>query len=201
MATIPQPPPPPVSPADLFRVSLERYHHMIDAGILIPDDRIELLDGILVTKMPKKSPHRIAANQTRDAVAAVLPPGWHVQVQDPITLDDSEPEPDLAVVRGRPADYPVGHPGPADVALVVEVADTSLARDRDWKKRIYARNGIPAYWIVNLVDRVLEVYTDPSGPVLTPDYGTARFLSATDRADVAVGGTVAGSVAVADLFP
>jgi hypothetical protein len=201
MATIPQSPPPPVTSADLLKLSVEQYHRMVETGVLTTDDRVELLEGLLVSKPMKKPPHVISARLVRDALEAIVPAGWYVAAQDPITLDDSEPEPDLSVVQGNVRTFATRHPGPADVALVVEVADTSLARDRDWKKRIYARNGVAAYWIVNLVDRVLEVYADPSGPVLTPDYGTAKFLTPADRADVAVGGAVAGSVAVADLFP
>jgi hypothetical protein len=203
MTPIPPQPtsPPPVTSADLLRLTLEQYHRMGETGVLTPDHRVELLDGLLVSKPKKKPPHAVATELTRTALAGVIPAGWSVRVQEPITLDDSETEPDLALVPGSPRTYVPRHPFPAEVALVVEVADTSLARDRDWKKRIYARNGIAAYWIVNLVDRVLEVYADPSGPVLTPDYGTAKFLSLTDRADVRIGGTVAGTVAVADLFP
>lgn len=193
--------PPPVTSADLLKLTVEQYHRMGETGVLTPDDRVELLDGLLVSKPMKKPSHVTATRRVRSALEALALTGMHVRTQDPITLDDSEPEPDVTLVHGAEADYTARHPEPAEVALVIEVADTSLARDRDWKKRIYARNGIAVYWIVNLVDRVLEVYADPSGPVLTPDYGTAKFLSPTDRADVMIGGTVAGTVAVADLFP
>ena len=199
--TNPPPTSPPVTPSDLLRLTLDQYHRMGETGVLTPDHRVELLDGLLVSKPMKKRPHVISARLVFDALEAVIPAGWHVAAQDPITLDDSEPEPDVSVVRGDVRTYTSRHPTPADVALVVEVADSSLPRDRDWKKRIYARNALAVYWIVNLVDRVLEVYADPSGPVLTPDYGTAKFLTPADRADVTIGGAVTGSMAVADLFP
>jgi hypothetical protein len=87
------------------------------------------------------------------------------------------------------------------VALVIEVADSTLVRDREWKRRIYARNGIPVYWIVNLIDRQLEVFTEPSGPGPSPDYGTTRVLGAGNQAGIVNGGAVVGAVAVVDLLP
>ena len=83
-------------------------------------------------------------------------------------MDDSEPEPDATVVSGTPRDYTYRHPVPTDISLIVEVADSSLQRDRQQKRRIYARNGIPIYWIVNVVDRVIEVHSSPSGPDRRP---------------------------------
>jgi hypothetical protein len=184
-----------------MRLTLEQYHRMGETGILTPDDRVELLDGMLVTKPMKKSPHVASSQKVRRALDGLPSGTWFVNVQDPITLDDSEPEPDVSLILGPETDYDARHPRPGEIALVVEVSETSLSRDRDWKKRIYARNALPVYWIVNLVDGVLEVYTDPSGPVLTPDYGTARFLNPGDTVDVVVAGTVVGTVPVADLFP
>ena len=183
------------------RITVEHYHRMGEAGLWTPDDRVELLEGLIVDKPMKNPPHTVANGILRRAIDRLAPPGWIVRTQDPITLDDSEPEPDLVLTRGSDRDFLGGHPTPADIALVVEVSETSLSRDREWKKRVYARNGIPVYWIVNLVDRLVEVYTDPSGPVLTPDYATATILGPADAVDVTVAGAVVGSVAVADLLP
>src|SRR5205823_6450881 len=96
--------------------------------------------------------------------------GWHVRQQVPITLDTSEPEPDCCVAAGNRRDFLAHHPGPADVALVVEVADTTLDSDRRVKRPLYAEARIAVYWIVNLEDGQLEVYGDPSGPAAQPDY-------------------------------
>src|SRR4051812_20576168 len=112
---------------DLFRLTVEQYHTMIEAGVLTEDDPVELLEGVLVQKLPKSRAHVAALSRLNRALAAILPPGYFIQMQDPITLSESEPEPDLAVVRGIEDDF-TEHPGPADVALVVEVADTSLRR-------------------------------------------------------------------------
>lgn len=188
---------PPIAVADMWRFTVEQYHQMIETGVLVSGDPCELLDGLVVRKMGKNRPHVIATEHTRAALAAVLPPGWSVAVQEPVTLDTGEPEPDVMVFRGTVDDYPVSHPTPADVPLVVEVAHSSLPRDREWKRRIYARNGIPVYWIVNVDDNVLEVYSDPAGG----DYATVRTLTPADRVDVVLGGTTVGTVAVADLLP
>lgn len=187
--------------SELFKLTVEQYEHMAEVGVLQSDEPIELLEGYLVRKMTKHAPHSASTYKVRVAVERLLSAGWIYRGQDPIRLDDSEPEPDGAVVRGDASSYTTRHPLPAEVALVIEVADSTLTRDREWKRRIYARNGIPVYWIVNLVDRVLEVYTDPSGPGLTPDYGTTRMLGMSDRVDLVVGGAVVGAVAVVELLP
>jgi len=124
---------------------------MIRAGILTPDDPVEMLAGWLVYKMPKNPPHRIATKLALQALEAVVPAGCYVDSQEPITLDDSEPEPDVMVVRGDTRQYRERHPGVDDVVLIVEIADTTIERDRGVKKAVYARAGIPVYWIVNLL--------------------------------------------------
>ena len=188
------------SAPDLYRLTVEQYHRIVEAGALTPDDPVEFLDGYLVAKMSKNPPHAAACRRARQVLERWLPSGWFVAIQDPITLDVSEPEPDLNVIRGTNEDFETRHPGPSDVGLVVEVSDTTLTRDREWKRRIYARNGIPAYWIVNLVDHVLEVYTQPSGPGTSPDYGNVRTLRPGESVELALAGAVAGTVPVAELF-
>ena len=111
----------------LWRMPVERYHAMIRSGVLSDDDRIELLEGVLVEKMSKNPAHRIATRKTGDALRAVLPAGWYVDEQAPVTTADSEPEPDISLMRGSTGDYADRHPGPADVALAVEVADLPSA--------------------------------------------------------------------------
>ena len=124
--------PPPRLPATVptepvWRLTVQQYHDMIREGILTDDDPVELLDGLLVPKMPRNPPHRIATRKTRQRLEACLPSGWYVDSQEPVTLPTSEPEPDVAVVRGSDAQYSDRHPGPADLGLLVEVADTTLA--------------------------------------------------------------------------
>src|SRR6266550_6350338 len=120
--------PPGPSPEPIFRLTVQQYHAMIDAGVLTDDDPVELLEGILVFKMPKKPAHRLALRKLIKAIEKLLPDGYFVQSQEPITLSTSEPEPDAAVIRGRDEDYASRHPGGSDVALVIEVADTTVMR-------------------------------------------------------------------------
>jgi Uma2 family endonuclease len=138
---------------------------------------------------------------TVEALRVAFGPGWLVRAQDPVALDaESEPEPDVAVVPGRPRDYLAEHP--TRPALLVEVAESSLAFDRGHKGSLYARAGLADYWIVNLVDEVLEVYR---GPALdrSAEFGW-RYL---DVQALSPGTTVAPlarpniTVAVADLLP
>lgn len=158
-------------PNDLIlRLSIEQYHAMIQSGILTDDDFVELLEGWLVFKMPKNPPHRATTRLVRTALENILPPGWYVDSQEPITLSNSEPEPDIVVVRGDTRQYLDRHPGAADIGIVIEVSDPTLQRDRTVKKRIYARAGIAFYWIVNLVEEQVEVYSQPLVEVEQPDY-------------------------------
>jgi Uma2 family endonuclease len=146
----------------VHRLSVKQYHLMVSAGILTPDDGVELLEGWLVTQKTKNPPHRIATHNTTACLEAVIPSAWYVDAQEPIVTVDSEPEPDVAVIRGKTEDYATSNPSAALVGLVVEVADVTLLRDRQVKGRIYGRAQIPFYWIVNLVERQLEVYESPS---------------------------------------
>lgn len=185
----------------LYRLSVELYHKMIDAGVFASDERVELIRGLLVKKTPKNAPHRISTHKAQVALSAVLPPGWHAQTQNPIQVAGSEPEPDLAVVRGRPEDYNPGHPAPPNVPLVVEIAESSLPIDRGEKRSLYAEAGIPVYWIVNLVDGVLEVYTDPHGAGEQADYATVQRLGPADPVTISLDGQQIGPIAVRDLLP
>ena len=156
------------APLTLRRWTRVEYDRLVDLGVL-HGEPVELIGGQLVVAEPQGSYHASTLGAAGDALGAVLPPGWLVRVQMPVALDDeSEPEPDLALVPGAWVDYRAGHP--SHPALVVEVAEASLAYDRGDKGSLYARGGIRDYWIVNLVDRVLEVYRDPD-PDPTARYG------------------------------
>ncbi|MBO1346545.1 MAG: Uma2 family endonuclease [Hormoscilla sp. GUM202] len=185
----------------VWRLTVEQYHQMIRSGILSDDDAIELLSGWLIPKMPKNPQHRAATKLTRNALEAIAPDGWYVDSQEPITLDDSELEPDIAIVRGDTRDYLDRHPGARDLSLVVEVADSTRERDRTLKQRLYGRAGIPVYWIVNLVERQLEVYSQPVELPSGPLYQQRQDYSLSDAVEVAIGDRTAGSLRVRDLFP
>ncbi len=187
--------------ASLARFSLASYQRMIETGILTAEDPVELLENYVVLKMPRNPPHDGTIDLLKAALPGRIPAGWLLRVQQTIALADSQPEPDFAIVRGTARSYLTRHPGPADAGLLIEVADSSLLRDRADKGRIYARADIPIYWIVNLVDGRVEVYTQPSGSHVTPAYGVSRFFHVGDAVPLVVDGTVTGTVPVADLLP
>jgi Uma2 family endonuclease len=193
--------PPGVPSEPIWRLSVEQYHEMARAGILTRDDRVELLEGWLVAKMTKHPPHVIATGQIHDALRGIIPDGWYVTKEDPVTTLDSEPEPDLAVIRGTRRDYSVCHPGPHDVALVVEVADTSLPRDQTFKKGIYARAQFPLYWLVNLPEARIEVYSDPRAPSPQADYRQRQDYGPPDAVPLVIDGREVGRLAVRELLP
>ena len=183
------------------RLSVEQYHEMVRLGVLRNAEPVELIDGLLVKKMGKNPPHVISLNRLRDKLLTLIGPRRHLRTQDPVTLDFSEPEPDLAVVRGLVDEFRDAHPGPAHIHLIVEVSDTALADDRGYKLRLYARNRIAEYWIVNLVDDQIEVYTRPSGPADEPRYAECRVFGAGESVPVVLDGKAIGTISVADVLP
>jgi len=147
-------------PLPLWRMPRSRYDQLVEAGIFGPEDRIELLDGLLVSREPQGERHATVVGLVRAALEKAFGGAYHIREEKPIALDEqSEPEPDVVVVPGRLRDYLAAHP--SRPVLVVEVADTSLALDRLRKGGLYARAGIADYWVVNLIDEVLEVYREP----------------------------------------
>jgi Uma2 family endonuclease len=185
----------------IWRLSVEQYHAMIQAGILAEDDPVELLEGWLVTKMPKNPRHSLVTQLVQAALSRSLPAGWHARGQEPVTTEDSEPEPDIVVARGELRQYLDRHPGPQDVALIVEVADSSLQRDRMLKKRLYASAGTPVYWVVNLPELRIEVYSDPSGQVEQPTYRHQHDYGTADAIPVVLDGLEVARIAVRELLP
>jgi len=187
-------------PLRLRRWQRAEYERLVDLGVF-RNEPLELIGGQLVVAEPQGAYHAGVITKVDYALRAVLPPGWIVRLQAPVSLDEeSEPEPDLVVVRGRPGDYLQSHP--ARPLLAVEVAESSLEFDREGKGSLYARAGIEDYWIVNLVDRVLEVYRDPA-PDASAAYGW-RYRSVTRLMPPAVVVPLALAsrrIAVADLLP
>jgi Uma2 family endonuclease len=185
----------------LYRITVDLYDRMVETGVLGEDDALELLGGVLVRKMPKNPRHSTAATRCRRRLEGVLPAGWHVRQEQPVRIPNfDEPEPDAAVVSGGDDAYASRHPGPGEIALIVEVADSSLARDRTEKLLIYARAGIPVYWIINLTRKpgLVEVYTRPTR---TRGYQNQVDYKARDQVPVVIDGQDVGRIAVADLLP
>ena len=148
----------------LKRWSLADYHRLINAGILSPAERVELLDGHIVEMVPQDPPHASTTDESSDYLKVLFAGRAKVRAQLPITIaPNSEPEPDLAVVRVDANRYRDRHPYPADVFLLIEIANTSLSHDRNRKARIYAQAGIIEYWILDLNQRQVLVYRQPEG--------------------------------------
>jgi Uma2 family endonuclease len=187
--------------ASIARFSVARYQKMIEAGILTPDDKVELLENYVVLEMTRNPLHDGTIDIIKAALPGQVPPGWLLRIQQTIVLSDSQPEPDFAVVRGTPRSYLARHPGPADVGLVVEVADASLLRDQRDKTRIYARGGIACYWVVNLVDRRVEVFAQPTGPAPVPAYHSFQLFQPGDALPLVLDGAPVATIPAADLLP
>lgn len=182
------------------RFTVEEYHRLGDACVLTEEDDVELLEGLIVPKMIRKPIHDAMVAAVGKTLSQVLPDGWHLRIQMAMTTSDSEPEPDLAIVRGDERDYLTRHPRPDDVALVVEVAETSLERDRN-KRQIYARAGIACYWIVNLLDSAVEAYSGPSAPGDEPRYLHEQAVRSGESVALEVAGQEIASIAATDLLP
>jgi Uma2 family endonuclease len=176
------------------------YERLVDLGIFV-GERLELLAGQLVLREPQGSSHAAMVGHIGQVLAAAFGPGWHPRLQAPLALDeDSEPEPDVAIVAGTPRDYLGAHPSTA--VLVVEVADSSLRLDRRLKGSLYARAGLPEYWIVNLGDRVLEVCRDPRSAAEAPHDAIYRSTEALrPPATVTPLGAPGARIPVAELLP
>jgi Uma2 family endonuclease len=192
----------PAAPAAmLWRWSVEKYHAMVRCGIIDEDDPVELLDGWIIEKMTKSPLHRTVTGLLREVLQRVMPAGWFVDSQDPVTLAASEPEPDAVLVRGNRLDYLDHHPGPGDVALVAEVPDSGLSRDRVFKKAIYAAAGIAVYWVVNLVDRRVEVYSNYTRSASGADYARCDCYAVGDSVPLCVDGRIVAQIAVGKILP
>ena len=175
------------------RWSHDEYLRIHEAGVLGEGVRTELIDGRIYLKMPQKNAHIIAVQLVFEALQAAFGAGFNLAMGLPMKMEEDSPEPDVRVMRGKIRDYDGREIDAAnDVALAVEVSDTTLAFDRRTKVRLYARHGIPEYWIVNLRERTLEVRRRPFGEAY------AETLVLREDESIPVGGR---AVAVASLLP
>jgi Uma2 family endonuclease len=183
---------------ELYRFNVDQYEGMTKAGILTADDRVELINGYVVTKMPNGPEHIWAVASVEELLRALIETTWCLRKEDPARIPTlNEPEPDLVIARGPRARYLTRHPEPGEIALIIEVSDTTYHRDRDEKYPAYAKGGIPVYWIVNLAKRQIEVYTDP-GP---EGYRTRVDFVAGQSVPVVIDGQPIGALAVDDILP
>lgn len=153
-----------LEPEELYTWVVADYHQMIESGILTPNCPVELLEGRIIRMSPQRPFHASSVHRTNKYLSKLLGNRAEVRIQSPITLgDDSEPEPDIAVVSTDINEYADRHPAPKDIYLLIEVADTTLTKDRQLKSRIYAKNLVSEYWILDLQNRQIYIYRSPSG--------------------------------------
>jgi Uma2 family endonuclease len=182
----------------LYRLSIAQYEAIVASGVFTKRDRLHLINGFLVAKMTEYPPHAAVCEGVRQAITPLLPPGWHVRGDKPLKIPNciSVPEPDVVVARGTWRDYNQRHPEPSQVLLVVEVSSSSLLEDRRMAL-VYGRGGVAVYWIVNLIDRQVEVHTDPG-----PDgYRTVQVFSSDQAVPLFLEGTELGRITVTDILP
>ena len=142
--------------------TVEEYHRMIDAGILTTDDKVELLDGKIIQMSPQRPPHAGTTQRTDRYLQNLLQGVAHIRTQLPITLSTSEPEPDIAVVRIDANEYGDRHPGADDIFLLIEISYTTLEFDRSEKALIYARANIADYWVLDVNERQVYIFRNPT---------------------------------------
>jgi Uma2 family endonuclease len=150
------------------RFSREAYHRMIDTGVIDPESHVELIDGEIFMMLPIGPPQGGYTSRLSEFFGRCIPPTLHCRVQMPIVAGDhSEPEPDVAIVERRDDDYTHEHPSPSDVALLVEVAHSSLTFDLGRKLRLYASSEIPEYWVIDIEHKLIHIHRSPSGKSYT----------------------------------
>ena len=186
----------------VHRFSVKEYHRLRDDGYLDGPTRYELLDGYITPKMTPKPPHASTVGKLQRLLSKILPEGFVAYAERPITLSTSEPLPDVCVVReNSPDEYDDRHPDASDCELVIEVSGSTLESDRTDMLKIYARDRIKVYWIVNLIDRVVEVHQVPNGTKAKPRYKTRRVYSEDKAVPVVLGGKKRSEIVVKDILP
>lgn len=181
------------------RLSVAEYQRLVEVGGF-DGKRVELLDGIVVTMMPINPPHGYSVSRLNNLLHRLLPGGWFHRIQTDVALSRSQPVPDVSIARGDDSQYRLRHPSPPQIGILIEVSDSTLDADRH-KREIYARDSIPVYWIINLVNRQVEVYTQPSGPTATPGYAHQDTYTPGITVPVVLDGVTVGQLAVDDLLP
>lgn len=184
----------------LHPITVEQYHRMQENGAIQKQDRCELIRGFLVEKPKIKPPHASATSRAMNQIVQLLGFGVVVRSQLPITLADSEPEPDAVIASGTFDDYDHRHPGPEDILFLIEVSDSSLNFDRTVKLPLYAEAGIPQYWIINVAAKSIEVYRNPRGGK-KPDYRKPATYDHSEAVPVVVNGKKLGTIPVAKILP
>lgn len=185
-----------VPPWPIHRLNVAAYERMVSLGVLQEEDPVELLEGYLVSKIPKNPLHDSTIDLLQALLIKMICDGWFVRTQNALVTSDSVPEPDLAIIRGLPSMFRTRHPMGDDAGLVIEVADTSVRRDRK-KAAIYAQAGIAEYWIINLEDWQLERLREPQ---LQGDYGSKTIYHVDEQVPLVLAGQNMGMIDLRELL-
>jgi len=185
-------------PELLRRFTVDEYHRLIQADVFGADARVELLEGWIVYKMTHNPLHDSTVDKVQEILRDRIGKDWRVRVQSAITTSDSEPEPDITIAKGPASRYAKRHPGAKDIALIVEVADSSLDRDRNEKGALYARAGIAVYWIINLPESVVEVYSKIGR---NRRYASPQRFGLKDSVPLSIAGLVLPPIPVREVTP
>jgi Uma2 family endonuclease len=181
-----------------YRFTVAQFGQLLSDGTIGPRERVELIDGLVATKVSKNPPHILVGKLLFSALQRLVPAGWHVTKDDDVVVSDhDQPQPDLAVVRGSPRDYLDRYATAADIALATEISESTLASDRLVKMPRYASGNIPVYWIVNLIDEQVEVYTNPVGAT----YTDRTIFTRGQEIPVVIDGRLVGRIAVSEILP
>jgi Uma2 family endonuclease len=184
-----------------FRFTVAQYQQMTSDGIFPADARIELLRGKVVNKMSRNPPHDVTLCVTQEELSPICTPEWVIRTQMAVVIGKSnQPEPDIAVVLAPFKRYLRQHPQPKEIGMLVEIADSTLLEDRRDKAPIYAGGRIPWYWIVNVADKIVEVYSDPKGGA-SPEYRKREDYEIGEKVPVVINGKIVGHIDVGNLFP
>jgi Uma2 family endonuclease len=179
-----------------YHFSVDEYERMVESAILTENARVELIRGEILNKMPTNPPHASTVKRISQLLRDLFGKKIAIGVQDPIRLPEAEPEPDISVMRFRADYYAEAHPVPEDILLIIEVADSSLLEDREFKGPLYAESGIVEYWIVNLGDACLEVHRSPQ-----PDGSYAEKQIVRRGKQIEITGLPGVVIEVSDMLP
>ena len=182
----------------LYRLTVRQFQRMIDDGTIAEEERIELIEGLLVSKPRRSRTSIVVGNKGLRILWRMIPPGWHVAKGVPIVLSEwSRPEPDLALIRGVVDDYDEREATADDTAMVVEIAEANLPADRADMTRVYAAASIPVCWIINLVEGQVEVFSEPR----RDGYQSHQVLARGQDVPIVIGGDEVAWIAVSDVLP
>lgn len=185
------------------RITVEEYHRMVDSGVLGPEPKVELLEGVIVEKMSKNPPHNLACDLIQHLLGRLMTAGYFHSMSTSMAIEDrdGEPEPDAMILRGQPRDYAGRRRTPADAAVLIEASDTSYDYDRRAKWVTYAAVRVPVYWILDLNRRRLEIHTEPTGEGEAAVYSRTQLFGPDDEVALVLDGREVGRFFVREILP